>query len=506
MVVNWRKVYSTLLSLVAIGLLALGITQTPGYTPLFSFFLLLILAIFTQSTVSSLVGGTVSLSVSSAISLAAAPLYGPVAAAFVAMAAEVGLWVINSYTDRPNWQRAVERLGVNTGMNGVSAFLAGGVLVITADWLGPQTVWGATIPWLLAALVGDQVNLWLLTVIIYLAHGVKPLTTWKENQWAIPINVLVMSVGGGLLSLAVREFGLLGVAIFFLPIVLSSYSFRLTTNATKKQMTELEGVVALRTKDLADANSQLGEKNQQLGEANDQLENANQTLAGLHKEKDAFLAVLTHDMRTPLTSIKGYASILRDRELPREQQIKICKVILQSQETLLEIVNNILEIEKLQSGTPVLLEYSQFDLALLLKTTAETLEAPAQERHIQMVYDPVPSPILINADMQKIQRVLLNLVSNAVKYTPEGGRVQVEVGVNGRFATVCISDNGYGIPADELPYIFNRFTRAKKHQSMAVGTGLGLAIVKSFVDAHNGEIVVQSEEGVGSTFTVTLPL
>jgi signal transduction histidine kinase len=403
----------------------------------------------------------------------------------VAAAAEISLWSISIRVDNPGWKRAIERLGVNVGMNATAVFIAGLLFEAALGRLGSDTIWGQTIPWLLGALVSDQVNLWLLVGIIYLAHGVKPLEVWRENRWAAPINILVMSVGGGLLALAVRQFGLLGVAIFFLPIVLSAYSFRLTVNNAKEQMARLEEMVTLRTQALA---------------------NANKKLEALHKEKDAFLAVLTHDMRTPLTSIKGYASILRDRELAREQQVQITKVILHSQDTLLGIVNNILEIEKLQSGIPVLLEYSNFDLALIVKAAAESIEAQASEKKISLHYEAVPSPVIISADVKKIERVLLNLISNAVKYTPEGGKVSIDTRVNGRHAVVEVKDNGYGIPAEELPYIFERFSRVKKHQSMAVGTGLGLAIVKSLVEAHNGAISVVSGEGVGSTFTVKLPI
>ncbi|NHZ72806.1 MAG: hybrid sensor histidine kinase/response regulator, partial [Aquificales bacterium] len=187
------------------------------------------------------------------------------------------------------------------------------------------------------------------------------------------------------------------------------------------------------------------------------------------------------------------------------QQEHIAKVILRSQDTLLEIVNNLLEIGKLQSGTPVLLERASFDLALLVKGAAESLEALAIEKHITLNYDPVPSPVEIIADEKKIQRVILNLISNAVKYTPDEGQIFIETSVSGKYAIVDVRDTGYGIPADELPYIFDRYSRVKKHQTIAIGTGLGLAIVKSLVEAHNGEIIVTSEEDVGSTFTLKLP-
>jgi signal transduction histidine kinase len=480
-----RAGYSGVLSLLGVLFVSWGLLQLPTYSPLLTYIFLIFLAVLTQITMIYLVGGTAIVSVSTAISFAVVPLYGPVAAALVAAVAEIGLWVISIRTDKPPWKQAAERLGVNVGMNATAIFLAGMAYQLTANWLGADTLAGQVIPWIVGALVGDQVNLWLLSVIIYLAHGVKPITVWLDNRWAVPINVTVMSVGGGILSLAVREFDLLAVLIFFLPILLSAYSFRLTVNKTKEQMVQLEEMVELRTADLAKVNKELETVN---------------------KDKDSFLAVLTHDMRTPLTSIQGYASVLKDREVTPEQQRHIAKIILRSQDTLLEIVNNILEIEKLQSGTPVLLEQTSFDLALLTAGAAELLAAQAQEKEITFEYERVPTPIMIEADMKKIERAVMNLISNAVKYTPRGGSVKVEVGINGRYAQVGVTDTGYGIPADELPYIFDRFSRVKGHQNLAVGTGLGLAIVKSLIEAHNGEILVESEVDVGSTFTLKLPL
>jgi signal transduction histidine kinase len=128
------------------------------------------------------------------------------------------------------------------------------------------------------------------------------------------------------------------------------------------------------------------------------------------------------------------------------------------------------------------------------------------EKNITLYQEEVPQPITIAADEKKIERILLNLISNAIKYTPEGGTVNIETGMKGRYAYFKVQDTGYGIPEDELPYIFDRFRRVKGHESKAVGTGLGLAIVKSLVEAHQGEISVTSQVDEGSTFTVNLPL
>lgn len=482
---NMRQVYSAILSFSGFVVVVLGLLLFPEYENPSIFLLLLFFAIATQSTMTYLVGGNVSVSVSGAISYAVVGLYGPVAAGMAAAIAELGLWLLSLRQGNRSWNHEIERLGVNSGIHGISILTAGFVFVGLKQLLGEGSFVVEAIPWFVGAIIGDQVNFWLLSIIIYLANGVKPGEVWRENRWAIPMNVLVMSIGGGLITLAVIQFGLLGLAIFVLPIILSAYSFRVTVNNAKKQMEKLEEMVTVRTQALADANHKL---------------------EALHKEKDSFLAVLTHDMRTPLTSIRGYGSILRDRELTREQQTKIAKVILNSQDTLLEIVNNILELEKLQSGTPILLESSNFDLALLVKNTTESLETQALEKQISLNYDQIPSPIMVTADMSKIRRVILNLISNALKYTPESGVVSVRTSVNGRFAIFTVEDNGYGIPADELPTIFDRYSRVKGHRHLAIGTGLGLAIVKSLIEAHDGEITVQSEENVGSNFTFTLPI
>ncbi len=481
-----RRIYSSFLAITGLVIVLWGIFQFPAYNNPIILLLLLFFAIAVQSTMTPLTMENVGVSVSGAFSFAAVGLYDPITGAMIAGIAEFGLWMISLRSRNRGWRLELERLGVNVGIHSISILTAGFVFYLIQSWFGANTFLGMTLPWIVGAVVADQVNFWLLAIIVYLANGVKPVEIWRQNRWAVPMNILVLAIGGGLIFLAVRQFGLLGLGIFVLPIVLSAYTFRLTVNNTKKQMEMLEEQVAARTQDLADANAQL-EK--------------------LNEEKNAFLAVLTHDMRTPLTSIKGYASVLRDRELTFEQQKKIAGIILRSQDTLLDIVNNILELEKLESSdTPVLLETTSFDLALLAKVSADSLKAQAGEKGISLEYDAVPSPVMITADMNKIQRVILNLVSNAIKYTPENGRVQVRAYANGRNALVEVQDTGYGIPEDELPTIFDRYSRVQSHRRLAIGTGLGLAIVKSLVDAHNGEITVTSKENEGSTFTVKLPL
>lgn len=483
--ITLRNLYLAVVSLSGLLLIFFGIGALPTYTPLNIFFLLLLLGVAAQITSTSLIGEDVTVEVSTAVSMATVSLYGPLAACLVAGCAASFVILSTLRRNWPGWPRAIERLGFNLGMVTIAIYGAGFVFELIRDWFGAASVFGIGLAWLLAAIINDQINLWFLIGILQLQNRAKPVEIWRQHRWAIPINVMVMSVGGGILSLAVTRFDIIGIGIFFLPIILSAYAFRLYVNQNKRQMERLEELIAERTND---------------------LRTANQALAELNKTKDAFLAVLTHDMRTPLSSIKGYVGVLSKGNLTSEQQMHAAKILMRSQDSLMEIVNNILEIEKLQSGAPIELYRTEFDLAYLTTLVSETITTQAAEKSINLQFNATPTPIIVNGDREKIKRVIMNLISNAVKYTEEGGTVTVTTQQEGGFGLVNVIDTGLGIPPDELPYIFERFRRVKGHRHLAVGTGLGLAIVKSLVEAHGGQILVESEENVGSTFTMRLPL
>jgi two-component system phosphate regulon sensor histidine kinase PhoR len=181
-------------------------------------------------------------------------------------------------------------------------------------------------------------------------------------------------------------------------------------------------------------------------------------------------------------------------------------VILRNGETLLDIVNNMLELEQMKSAAALILERSIFDLTYLVERAKEATQTQAMEKSIQLAYEMADTPIMIYADEKKIERVLLNLTSNAIKYTPREGHVWLKAAANGRYAIIEVADDGYGIPEDEVAHIFDTYRRVKEHEHLAVGTGLGLTIVKSLIEAHEGHISVQSQLDVGSTFTVQIPL
>jgi two-component system sensor histidine kinase/response regulator len=310
------------------------------------------------------------------------------------------------------------------------------------------------------------------------------------------MNIAVTGLGGALLALAIDSSGILGIAIFFVPVLLSAFSFRIYVRRTNEEKKKLEEMVQLRTQDLANANERLG--------------SANEELAALHEEKDGFLAVLSHDMRSPLTNIHGYITMLMGRpDRPFEEQEKVLDIVLRNEQALLEIVNSILELRQLQMGGTIILEQRPVNLGLLAIEIVENTMSQAAEKGIDFSYDVNTDGDLqryfANVDKEKIRRVIQNLVSNAIKYTGSGGCVVLRVIGGDHKVMIEVEDTGYGIPEEELPKIFESFHRVRNHQTLAVGTGLGLSIVQMLLEAHKGDISVISETGKGSTFTVTLP-
>jgi signal transduction histidine kinase len=381
-------------------------------------------------------------------------------------------------------------------VNSLSIFCAGLVFQLLVRELRINPFVDTVIAWIIMITLADQLNFWLVVIIVHLQHQRSPLEIWHDQKWAIPINITVTGVGGGILAVAIEQSGELGVIIFFIPILLSAYSFRMYVRRTEEEKEKLEDLVTLRTEDLAGANANLASANEELG--------------ALHEEKDAFLAVLSHDMRSPLTNIHGYVTMLMARpDISPEEREQMLQVVLRNEQVLLEIVNNILELRQLQTGGAVLLEQKAANIGLLSIEIIENSMAQALDKNIQLTYDINTDGDLqryfAQVDSEKMKRVIQNLVSNAIKYTPHDGCVILRVVGGSQQVVIEVEDTGYGIPAEDLPRIFDSFHRVRTHQTLATGTGLGLSIVQMLIEAHKGEIKVESEVGKGSKFSVSLP-
>ncbi|HEX2046005.1 MAG TPA: PAS domain-containing sensor histidine kinase [Gaiellaceae bacterium] len=233
----------------------------------------------------------------------------------------------------------------------------------------------------------------------------------------------------------------------------------------------------------------------------------NERLRELDKLKDEFIALVSHELRTPLTSIRGYTELLLDGEAGAltEEQRQFLAVVERNSHRLLHLVGDLLFLAQIEAGKLVL-DVGALDLAALSSESVEAARPAAEEKGITLTLATGPVPLLAG-DRARIGQLLDNLVSNGVKFTPAGGRVDVRVRMARRRAVIEVRDSGIGIPAGERQFLFQRFFRTSTATEQAIqGTGLGLAISKAIVEAHGGAIEVESEEGAGTTFRVTLPV
>lgn len=215
---------------------------------------------------------------------------------------------------------------------------------------------------------------------------------------------------------------------------------------------------------------------------------------------DEFMASLAHDMRTPLTTVEMYSRMLSDSEsLTEDQRTHMANMLLSSKEALLEL------IERVPERRYALIEEC-FDVGKSTRDAVNLINVQAIKKGINVRVNGIDSNVMVDGSPSLMRRAILNLLSNAIKYTPEGGEVVVSVARENGSATIDIQDTGIGIPNNELPYIFEPFKRGSTHDDAIDGKGLGLSIVQQVVDAHHGLINVKSELGLGSSFTLYLPL
>jgi len=219
-----------------------------------------------------------------------------------------------------------------------------------------------------------------------------------------------------------------------------------------------------------------------------------------------FSADASHELRTPLTVLQGELEAIAQKghNLPEDVRDTIGSALEETQR-LAKIVENLLAISRLEAGE-ARVQPVRLDFAELARTTADQMKLLAEEKRISLTSDG-SEPVEVEADPSRLKQVVVNLLDNAIKYTPEGGNVSISVTRRDHRAILEVADTGLGISANDLPHIFDRFYRADKARSRQMGgTGLGLSIVRSICQAHGGQVTVNSAEGRGSRFRVELPL
>jgi len=238
-----------------------------------------------------------------------------------------------------------------------------------------------------------------------------------------------------------------------------------------------------------------------------EIEAKSRELEAASRNKSEFLANMSHELRTPLNAIIGFSEVLAERMFGEinEKQAEYLRDILESGRHLLSLINDILDLSKVEAGR-MELEPTEFDLPTAIENVLILVRERATRRGITLGSELDRRLGSIRADERKVKQVLLNLLSNALKFTPEDGRVVVIAKMQGDTAEISVTDSGIGIAPEDQHSIFEEFRQVGTASKKVEGTGLGLALSRKFVELHGGKISVTSGLGVGSTFTFTLPL
>jgi len=239
-----------------------------------------------------------------------------------------------------------------------------------------------------------------------------------------------------------------------------------------------------------------------------QLSRAFEEVKKLDKRKSDFISSVSHELRTPLTSIKGYASILLTGKLGNipEEALERLKKINRHSDELVHMVNDLLDISRIESGK-VIMKFEALSLKEIMEKINDLFAEQFRSKNIVFSYQLADNCATISADRSQIERVFINLIGNAFKFTPENGKISVDAKCLDKNIQIDVTDTGFGIPEDAQEAIFEEFYRVENPINQEVkGTGLGLTLVKHIVEGHRGKIWVKSKVGQGSTFSFTIPI
>lgn len=232
-------------------------------------------------------------------------------------------------------------------------------------------------------------------------------------------------------------------------------------------------------------------------------------LKEINQLKDEMLRIASHDLKSPLSSIIGYTDLLKMEMREKDQldadNARHLEGITQSANKMLRLIRDLLDLSRIEGSIP--LEVMPINLTEYLQVAYNEFAIQALEHAQRLVYSPPPSPLMITVSPERFYQAVSNLLSNACKYTPDGGTVSFGYEQRGEEVAIWVSDTGIGIPTDAIPQLFGKFYRVQtaEHRKRT-GTGLGLSIVKAVIEQHGGQINVESELGKGTRFTIRLPL
>jgi signal transduction histidine kinase len=249
-------------------------------------------------------------------------------------------------------------------------------------------------------------------------------------------------------------------------------------------------------------------REEELRRQNEALAEENRRVQEVNQLKSEFVSLVSHELRTPLTAISGYLDLLT--EVPGDQatakQQELLGIVKRNAERLVELIDDLLDLSRIESGK-VELRITAVDIVSVITEVVGLLGPQIEAKGQHLSFDRTQSLPAVAGDAERVRQIVINLLSNAQKYTPQGGRIWLTGRAEDGWVCIDVRDNGIGLSPDEQAHLFDKFFRARRPATQSVeGTGLGLPITRVLVEMHGGELTVTSAPGEGSTFTFTLPV
>jgi len=463
-----------------------------------------------------------TLSVSYAANLMSLLLLGPQHAALIAVAGAVTQCRYKAKAEYPIYRTifSAAAAGITMSATGAVYMLLGGTTPPTAALAVAKPIVGAIATYFL-------VNTSLIAGAIALSSNRTLVETWgREFLWSAA-SFMVAGTAGALAAMVVQRGEHWIAVVLVAPIYLTYRSYELFAGRLEDQkrhtdeMRRLHGETMAALEQARSAERALAEEKERLGvaladmtrleESRNQLLTREQTARAAAEEasrlKDQFLAIVSHELRTPLSAVLGWAQMLSRRTVDEPLRDRALRGISESARRQARLIEDLLDVARIASGK-MRLDRTIVDLADVIRDALLLAQPSAAPKQIRLAFENGPWTPKVFADRVRLEQVASNLISNAVKFTPDGGRVDVLLRRVGEHAEMVFTDSGQGIPSEFLPCVFEQFRQAdgsttRRHS----GLGLGLSIVKSLVEAHGGTVHVHSAgDGMGSTFVVTLPV
>ena len=319
------------------------------------------------------------------------------------------------------------------------------------------------------------------------------------GNWPREVNLLLSLQGTKFLNTVRMTLVWSGVMSIFIGIGVAL----IVSNLTVKPLKEMQKLAKRISQ--GDYSARIGLKSRdEIGELASSLNYMAEQLTDIENMRKKLVQNVSHDLRTPLTSIKGYLELLEDESFTEEEKLKSINTIQKEVERMETIVKEITRLSIID-GKNYQLDIEKLDLNSVVKESIPIISIEAEKKNIQIQTDSLQKEIFIMGDKEKVKEVIINLLSNAIKFTNEGF-IKISTSQNKNYVSLIIEDTGIGIDPEDMPHIFERFYRGEKSRSKnSSGLGIGLAIAKELVYMQNGKIKVESEKNKGSKFTVNFP-